>query len=431
MATLFSYDLQGKKDSFADWISNISPTDTFMVTYSKKEATPQPKFKWQTDSLDKVVYDLNSAYNIMEGADFDPTKEVIKVKSAAEKDGVTQIFKKTFTISDSALAVATHGRANELKYQLEKAGKELKNVMEVVFSSRQTKRVSSPTASARTDGLFAQIAAKDLPNPDIPTGGVGQPTANQTVVHFETADADKISKAEFDRITTALYLAGSKACTMVLNPLNAKIVANLVMALTDGTDQVRQLQTFDKRAPIAGIEDDLGGYDEQYSLTDYMGCNWCVCFSRYCPVDLVYFVHPEDITQRVLREPKASQLAKVGSSETWQLVIEAGLCLSNPFAAGVLELKPTSTALAKGATDFPATATIGADLTITWTGGKAPYYVSVTDDSAGVYVDDVNVGSALTYTFNTTGHNAGKYHATVRDSSNPSATFNSTETTLS
>ena len=338
MATLYSYDLQGKKDSFADWISNISPTDTFIVSNSKKEATPQPRYKWQIDKLDKVVYNLSSASDILEGADYPDASEILTIKYAEEKTGQTQIFKKTFAISDSALAVSTHGRANELKYQLEKAGKELKNLMEVIFSSKQVQRAPAAGVSARTDGLFAMIAPKDQPNPDIPTGGAGQPTAAQTVVHFAATDADTIHKAEFDRMTTALFLAGSKACTIVINPLNAKTIANLVMALQDGTDQVRQLQTFDKRAAITGLEGDLGGYDEQYSITDYLGCNWCVCFSRFCPIDLAYFVHPDDLTQRVLREPKASQLGKNGSYETWQLVIEAGLCLNNPYAAGVLEL---------------------------------------------------------------------------------------------
>ncbi|MCS5737024.1 DUF5309 domain-containing protein, partial [Herbiconiux daphne] len=65
----------------------------------------------------------------------------------------------------------------------------------------------------------------------------------------------------------------------------------------------------------------------------------CICFSRFCPVDLVYFVDPETLTQRVLREPKATQLGRQGAFEIWQLVIEAGLCLSHPYAAGVIEVK--------------------------------------------------------------------------------------------
>lgn len=324
MAILHTYNLNGAKDSFSDWISNISPEDTFIVTSSKKESTPQNKFKWQIDALDKNVYDLSVVRDILEGAAA-PTPDPITIFGTKEKTGRTQIFRKTFGISDSALATSVHGRAGELKYQLEKAGKELKNIMEVVFSSKQVQADPSDTQAARTDGLFAQIAGKDVVNPDLPTAA-----QTGSAVHI----AGAINMANFEKIMFALYKSGSKACTIVTNPNNAAAVAAASEAFGG---VIRQLQTFNK----TGVEQPyrpLGGLDEQYSITDSRGCGWCVCFSRFCPPDVVYFVHSEDLTQRVLREPKATQLGKTGSSETWQLVIEAGLCLSNPFAAGVLEV---------------------------------------------------------------------------------------------
>ena len=36
--TLVSYDLNGKKLSFANWISNLSPTETPFVSMTGKEA---------------------------------------------------------------------------------------------------------------------------------------------------------------------------------------------------------------------------------------------------------------------------------------------------------------------------------------------------------------------------------------------------------
>lgn len=45
MATMTSYDLNGKKLSFANWISNLSPTDTPFVSMTGKEAIQQTLFQ--------------------------------------------------------------------------------------------------------------------------------------------------------------------------------------------------------------------------------------------------------------------------------------------------------------------------------------------------------------------------------------------------
>ncbi|WP_163313232.1 SU10 major capsid protein [Enterobacter hormaechei] len=327
MAMLKSFDLQGNKNSFSDWISNISPEDTFLVSNSTKESTPTNRYKWQTDALDQVVYDLSQSlddFAIEEGSEA-PATETIKTKSTAEYSGVTQIFRKTFTISDSALATAAHGREKELKYQLEKSGKELKNVMEIVFSSKQVKTAPDAThTTAKTDGLFSLIAAKDLDNPDLKAPA----TAGENAVH----KAGELKFASIDAIASALYRSGSKASYIVTNPVNA----NAINKARDEaeTAKVKQLSIVDKSN--SAKETELN------TITDSMGKTWIIFYSRFVPADLVYFVDPDAIKQRVLREPKAVQLGKSGSFETWQLIIESGLCLTNPFACGLLEITSTN-----------------------------------------------------------------------------------------
>lgn len=321
--TFNSFNLTGTKDSFADWISDISPTDTFIVSTSKKEITPSNTYKWQHDSLDSVVYDLSNSLNDFankEGADI-PSTPVITIKSTTEESGVTQIFSKTFSISDSALSSSVHGRENELKHQLSKAGKELKNAMEIVFSSNQTKQTPDATKPAKSAGLLSLIAKVDIDNPSLPT----PTTAGDNAVHKTGA----ISFTTIDAIAQALYRSGSNASYIVVNPVNAQKINDARDEAV--TAKVAQYSVVDKSTPNRDIQIP--------TITDSRGKSWEIIYSRFCPTDLVYFIDPEAIKQRVLREPKATQLGRTGASETWMLIIESGLVLTNPYACGVLEVQ--------------------------------------------------------------------------------------------
>lgn len=325
MAVFHSYDLQGTKDSFSDWISNISPEDTYIVSTSKKVATPSTSFRWQSDKLAKIPSTLADVVAILDGSDA-PDEDLI---ASEEKFGYIQTFRKTFSIADTALAVSSHGRSNELKYQLEKAGKELKNIMEVVFCSRQTKQIATGALPWKTDGLFAQIAAKDATNPQITSPGV---VAADTVVHIENATAGTITEDEFFKVTKALFLNGSKADCIVTNPINAPLITKLRKAISaDADGDTRQLYWADT----------TGNEQKEFdTITDQLGKIWKVCYCRFCDPSLVYFLGDEYIVQRVLSEPKATKLAKYGSNEKWMLTIEAGISVGNPWSCGVIELKP-------------------------------------------------------------------------------------------
>lgn len=320
---LHSYDLAGIKDSFSDLISNISPEDTILVSHSKKSPTNSPVFKWQNDALDSVIYDLSKTHTVEEGADA-PATELIGVKATVEKSGNTQIFRKTFTISDSALSSSVHGRKGELELQLMKAGKELKVVMEKAFSSKQAAIKSASGVAPITDGLFTQIADLDVDNPNLPT----PTTAGENAVHKK----GKVDFDTIDSICNALYRSGSKANVILVNPVNSQAINAAIEEAT--TKKVNQLELFNEYK----LDDKTTRQQMVKSFTDSLGYVWEIKYSRFMPVDIIYFLNTEDLTQRVLREPKASQLGKSGSYETWQLVIECGLSLNNPYSAGCLEI---------------------------------------------------------------------------------------------
>ncbi|MGL5582383.1 MAG: SU10 major capsid protein, partial [Cetobacterium sp.] len=48
LSFLQSYELNGKTLSFADWISNLCPTETPFASMVGKETISNTKFHWQT-----------------------------------------------------------------------------------------------------------------------------------------------------------------------------------------------------------------------------------------------------------------------------------------------------------------------------------------------------------------------------------------------
>lgn len=318
---LHSYDLKGNKSGFSELISNTNPEATFLVSNSNKSVANKTKFSWQTDHLDSVLYDLSSSNQVLE--ENNAASSPMALSYTTELSGTTQIFQKSFSISDTALQNSVYGRKKELEYQLIKAGKEVKIMMEKAFSSRQKQQTASNTLPGLTDGLFAQIAALDVDNPSLPKPA----KAGDHAVH----KSGKIDFDSLDNICRALYRAGSSANVILTNPVNYIDINKAVKAAT-----ITQLEMLDEVSLTPSIKRQT----QVNSFTDSLGKVWEIKYSNFAPTDLIYFLNPEDLTQRVLREPQPVELGKTGSAETWMVVIEAGLQLANPYCAGVLEITP-------------------------------------------------------------------------------------------
>lgn len=315
MATLVSYDLNGKKLSFANWISNLSPTDTPFVSMTGKEAINQTLFQWQTDALAPVAdpSDETKRNAVIEGsAAVDGTRAATTVLN-----NVTQILRKVVKVSDTANVLANYGRGKELQYQMEKAGKEIKRDLEVALLRNGAKVDGSATVARQTAGFSALVAAKDAADPD--TGAV---------VHFETAAAN-LTEAEIFKVTYNLYLSGSEANIIMFHPKHAAFFSSLME--TSGVTNGQRMKMFD------GQDTRLNVYVS--SIVDPLGCQYKLVPNRWMPENAVYFFTPSDWTQMVLRAPERTKLAKDGSYEKWMIEMEVGLRHRNPYASGILEVK--------------------------------------------------------------------------------------------
>ena len=327
MATLVSYDLNGKKLSFANWISNLSPTDTPFVSMTGKESIAQTLFQWQTDSLAAVTDNA-----VVEGS----TAADGKLASTTTLNNYTQILRKVLKVSDTANALANYGRGRELQYQMEKAGKELKRDLELILLSAQEKDAGDASTKPRKTGAFESLVAA-LDEPDEDTGAV---------VH-KGIEGSEIAESDIWGLTYNLYLSGSHADIIMFHPKHASFFSSLMEV---GVGE--RVKMFD------GADTKLNTYVTE--VIDPLGQRYCLCPNRWMPEGSIYFFRAKDWTQMVLRAPERVKLAKDGSYEKWMIEMEVGLRHTNPFASGILKLEGGTPPGDKLSID-KTTATIGVD----------------------------------------------------------------------
>ena len=315
-----SYDLKGNKLSFAEWISNLSPTETPFVSMTGKEAITQTKFQWQTDKIPAAKSD----HNVQEGSvpEFeDPTLTEVITNN-------TQIFRRAVSVSDTASAVAYYGRGKEVGYQMEKAGLELKRDMEKAFlfqdhgnavtngTSNNGSAASSSAAplTAGFIGLCAKVGVAD--------GDTG------AVINKATANNTGPTEEEIFDLTYQLYLANSKANIIMFHPKHAGLFSSMLSVVGATPNRMKMFSAMDDTYNT-----------EVNTIVDPLGQKFALIPNRQMPEKYFYFFNPSDWTQMVLRAPKKIQLAKVGSSEEWVIEAEIGLRHRNRYASGILKVK--------------------------------------------------------------------------------------------
>lgn len=322
MTMLKTFDLKGNKQSFANWISNLSPCETPFSSMVSKEKVDQTQYSWQTDRLAAAgkEYDGTALTTAKEG-------DVVAFKKGAVTavhTNFTQILRKVVKVTDTTKKVALYGRDSELGLQMEKAGMEIKRDLEfMMLNNNEAGKPGSTGQAGKFAGFLPLVAAKAAADGD--TGAV---------VHKEVkyaANAVKFKKADVFDLTYNLYLAGSKANKIMLHPMHMHVFADWI---SDANGSV------EPKAPH--VHRMFDGLDNKYNahvskIRDPLGQEFTLIPNRFMPVSRLFFFHESDWTQMILREPTTVELAKNGSAEKHLIEMEIGLRHRNPFASGILE----------------------------------------------------------------------------------------------
>lgn len=292
---LKSYELVGKKEDVADYISMITPSDTPFLSSIKTEKVHNTLYQWQEDQLRAVAKNAKQ-----EGADaVDSTRD----QPTMRQNG-TQILEETFKVSGTADAVKLYGRDKVTARETMKTGKLLKMDLEhSLVGTGQTYVAGASGVAGEFAGVQAQIAASNtLENS---TGPNTPRDLSETLI---------VTAHE------TLYNEGSDATVLMVKPSDTKIIA--------GFSQTSN-RTHDVRMGEKKITNVINIYESPF------GTVRVVKNRRIRSTDALVY-DPKNWKLTVLRNWFRTKLAKSGDADRWMMVGEFGLKHSNQKATALI-----------------------------------------------------------------------------------------------
>lgn len=206
--TVQTFQQVGIREDLSDAIINIAPTETPFFSGAKKGKANNRTPEWLRDTLRNP----NPANKVVEGND-SPT-----AVSAGQPDrlkNVVQLFDETVVVSDTAIAVNTAGRANELKYQVAKSAKALKRDIEMRICGNYASVVGNTSTAGECAGVEAWLTTNDSRGASGADGGYNSGTGLVAAATDGTARA--FTKALLDAAIKSAWDAGGEPSTIMVS----------------------------------------------------------------------------------------------------------------------------------------------------------------------------------------------------------------------
>jgi hypothetical protein len=198
----------------SDIISNISPTETPLISNIGKDTATSTLKEWLKDSLAAP----DAANKHIDGDEF--TNEALD--SAERLGNYCQISWKVLEVTRRAEKVKKYGRKSELAYQIAKKGKELKNDLEYIMvggGGHQAAAAGSSSVAPTTASLGSWLAT----NTSRGAGGADPTLSSTTYGYPNAAPTDgtdrALSEATLLGIIKDCYVEGGNPNTIMVGPV--------------------------------------------------------------------------------------------------------------------------------------------------------------------------------------------------------------------
>ena len=304
----------GNREDLEDVIYELDPLDTYCLSNFDRVKADATFHEWELDTLVAVT-----ANRQLEGNVFAATT----VSSPTRAGNYAQISKKEFVITGTQEVVSKAGRKSDVKRQLKKQMKELKNDMEYAIVRNQGSSAGG-AATARSMGSIESW----IPSTDNSGNGV---KATTTASGSTAAFANNVVAAPTDGATTgafnetaflaAIELAwadGGNPSSILMNSANKKL-ASAFAGVATKTHNVEG-----KSKPV--IAGDVDVYVSAFGTHNFI-------LHRHVRGNTVLCLDPEYWSVATLRAPFMETMAKTGDGTSHALRAEFTLVSRNHQAS--------------------------------------------------------------------------------------------------
>lgn len=306
--TFTQYDAIGNREDLSDIIYDISPTETPFVSGISRTSASAVTHEWQTDSLAAA----NTANAQLEGDDATGATLV----ATTRLNNVCQILQKTVVVSGTQRAVVSAGRADELEYQVAKAGRELKRDIESIVLSEHG-RVTGSTATARNlAGIETWLSTNKVHRASTSTTPGGGTAIVEGDAVSTTAGA---LKSALDTVIQQCWTAGGDP-TIIMVPGAGKVTAS---QMTGIATLYRDVPPKSEGQIIAGADTYVSNFGQHMIVP-----NRFMRTKTALVLDMEYWALAE------LRGMRTTPLAKTGDNDKRQLLTEVTLVARNEASSG-------------------------------------------------------------------------------------------------
>lgn len=283
--------------------------------------------EWQIDQLAAAA-----ANTALEGDDPTP----VAVVATTRPTNFTQILEKTVVVSETARAVQTAGRSDELDYQALKVGNELKRDLEFAVTQNQESTLASE-ASGRSLGSIESWLKSTGSDANAPyttrQSGAAATSPGFTSAHVAApvdggiATAGTLIEGDLQAVIRQAWINGGNPEMVVFGPFNKQKASQFAGIATQQRDNPRIEQ-----AKIIGAADlYVSDFGEHAFMPDR--------FSRdrtALVLDMNFWALAE------LRPFSSTPLAKTGDNEKIMVTTEVTLEARNALSSGKVADLPTA-----------------------------------------------------------------------------------------
>lgn len=319
-STFDTYDSNSNRETLSDIIDRITPAETPLYSLIGDEKVTGTRPTWQTDTLGTP--DTDNAHVEGEIYTYDTVQATTRVGAP------TQIFRKSFIISDTQEEVEKAGKSSDVAYERVKKGQEIKIDIETAMLGNQAAVAGAQNVARRLAGLRAWISTNDSMGAGGASGGYdsGSGLVNAAVNGTKRA----FTKSLMDGVISGVYTSGGNPSVLMTSPYIKSVFSTFMS--DSNIAQLRQNTNARTQATLVGAAD---AYLSDFGLIDIVPNR-----QMARTPDLArnaFLLEPEKLSKGWLRRiHEDKDVARTSDGQPVVIIGEMTLMVKNEAALGVV-----------------------------------------------------------------------------------------------